>query len=212
VLHHVLVTDCLKANQGKNRKRTSATIIHHFNTYTNIKATKANPFPDGKQADILLSGITSIDNPTARRNWHLDVTSTNPMGVTNQELINRADLGHQPGPGEHDPRNDVLTSAKRAEERTHTKSTPSARQQGRSSHLSRSRRRARRRLCLRILEALSAEFLRDGANLGLERLNCGAPVRRDGRRPLRYARSEVRTCRPSRRRSAWRCSSPARQC
>ena len=43
------------------------------------------------------------------------------MGVTNQELINRAALGHQPGPGEHDPRNDVLTSAKRAEERKHTK-------------------------------------------------------------------------------------------
>ncbi len=77
-------------------------------TPTNITATKAKPFPDGKQADILLLSITSIDNPTAR-NWHLDVTSTNPMGVTNQELINRADLGHQPGPGEHDPRNDVLT-------------------------------------------------------------------------------------------------------
>jgi hypothetical protein len=43
------------------------------------------------------------------------------MGVTNQELINRAALGHQPGPEEHDPRNDVLTSAKRAEERKHAK-------------------------------------------------------------------------------------------
>ena len=47
------------------------------------------------------------------------------MGVTNQDLINRVDLGHQPGPalaGEHkDPRNDVLTSAKRAEERKHIK-------------------------------------------------------------------------------------------
>ncbi len=104
VLHHVLVTDCLKANQGKkSHKGVEATIIHHFNTYTSITATKAKPFPDGKLADILLSGITSIDNPTAR-NRHLDVTSTNPMGVTNQEFINRADLGHQPGPGEHDPR------------------------------------------------------------------------------------------------------------
>ncbi len=120
-LHHVLVTDCLKANQGKkSHKDVEATIIHHLNTYANITATKAKPFPDGKQADILFLGITSIDNPTAR-NWHLDVTSTNPMGVTNQELISRADLGHQPGPGEHDPRNDVLTSAKRAEERKHTK-------------------------------------------------------------------------------------------
>jgi hypothetical protein len=41
------------------------------------------------------------------------------MGATNPELINRAALGRQPGPEEHDPRNDVLTSAKRAEERKH---------------------------------------------------------------------------------------------
>ena len=47
--------------------------------------------------------------------------STNPMGVTNQEFINRAALHHQPGPGDHDPRNDVLTSAKRAEEAKHLK-------------------------------------------------------------------------------------------
>jgi hypothetical protein len=76
-LHHVLVTDCLKANQGKkSHKDVEATIIHHLITYTNITATRAKPFPDSKQADILLSGITSIDNPTAR-NWHLDVTSAN---------------------------------------------------------------------------------------------------------------------------------------
>jgi hypothetical protein len=43
------------------------------------------------------------------------------MGVANQELINRAALGQQPGPVEHDPRNDVLTSAARAEARKHTK-------------------------------------------------------------------------------------------
>ena len=116
-----LVTDCLKANQGKKaHKDVEATIIHHFNTYTNITATKPKPFADGKQADILLSGISTIDNPTAQ-NWHLDVTSTNPMGATNQEFINRAALGHQPGPGEHDPRNDVLTSAQRAEARKHAK-------------------------------------------------------------------------------------------
>ena len=41
------------------------------------------------------------------------------MGVTNQEFISRAELGRQPGPGEHDPRNDVLTSAKRAEALKH---------------------------------------------------------------------------------------------
>jgi hypothetical protein len=48
-------------------------------------------------SDILFSGVTTIDNPAAR-NWHLDVTSTSPMGVTNHELINRAALGRQPGP------------------------------------------------------------------------------------------------------------------
>jgi hypothetical protein len=36
-------------------------------------------------------------------------------------LINRAALDHQPGPGEHDPRHDVLTSATQAEERKHAK-------------------------------------------------------------------------------------------
>ena len=116
-----LVTDCRKANQGKkSHKDVEWTIIHYFNTYTSITATKAKPFPGGKQADILLSGITIIDNPAAR-NWHLDVTSTNPMGVTNQEFINRAALIHQPGQEEHDPRNDVLASAKRAEALKHAK-------------------------------------------------------------------------------------------
>jgi hypothetical protein len=43
------------------------------------------------------------------------------MGVTNQEFINRAALNHQPGPGEHDPRNDVLSSARRAEAYKHAK-------------------------------------------------------------------------------------------
>ena len=62
--------------------------------------------------------LTTINNPAAR-NLYLDVTSTNPMGVTNQEFINRAALGHQPGPGEHDPRSNILTSAKRADEHKH---------------------------------------------------------------------------------------------
>ena len=51
----------------------------------------------------------------------LDVTSTASVGVTNQEFINRPALGHRPGPGEHDPRNDVITSAKRAEVHKHRK-------------------------------------------------------------------------------------------
>ncbi len=89
-----LATDCRKANQGKtSHKDVEATIIRHFNTYTTITASKAEPFPDGTQADILHSGITTIDSP-AVRNLYLDVTSTNPMGVTNQEFNNRAALNH----------------------------------------------------------------------------------------------------------------------
>ena len=34
--------------------------MHHFNTYTSITATKAKPFSNGMQADILLSGITTM--------------------------------------------------------------------------------------------------------------------------------------------------------
>jgi hypothetical protein len=39
-------------------------IISHINNHTNMRATKAKPFPaDGKlQADILISGVTTIDN------------------------------------------------------------------------------------------------------------------------------------------------------
>ncbi len=37
------------------------------------------------------------------------------------EFINRAALNHQPGTDEHDPRNDVLTSATRAEDLKHRK-------------------------------------------------------------------------------------------
>ena len=110
-----LVTDCRKANQGnKSHKDVEATIIHHFNAYTSITAGKDKPLTNDKQADILLSGITTIDN-LASRNLYLDVTSTNPMGVINHESINRAALNHQSGPGQHDPRIDVLTSAKRAD-------------------------------------------------------------------------------------------------
>jgi hypothetical protein len=137
-----LVTDCLKANQGKkSHKDVEATIIRHFNTYTNITATKPKPFPDDKQQDILLSGVTTIDNPAAR-NWHLDVTSTNPMGVTNQELINGLPLATSRA-----QRNAILATtsspAQSARRSASTPSTtPSARQQGRSCHLSRSKRRA----------------------------------------------------------------------
>ena len=60
-----LVTDCRKASQGnKSHKDVEATIIHHLNTtYTSITATEAAPLSNGTQADILLSGITTIDNP-----------------------------------------------------------------------------------------------------------------------------------------------------
>ena len=81
---------------------------------------RPSPSPSRTASKQISSSPATIDTPTAR-NWHLDVTSTNPTGVTNQEFINRAALGHQPGPEEHDPRNDVLTSAKRAEGRKHAK-------------------------------------------------------------------------------------------
>jgi hypothetical protein len=114
-----LVTDCRKANQGKkSHKDVESILIHYFNTYTHITATKAKPFPNGQVADILLSGITTIDNPTAK-NWHIDVTSTNPMGATNQDLKNRNALGRQPNPSEHDPRNNILVSAAWAEAHKH---------------------------------------------------------------------------------------------
>jgi hypothetical protein len=46
-----LVTECRKANQGeKSHTDVEATIIHHFNTYTSITATKAKPFIHERQA------------------------------------------------------------------------------------------------------------------------------------------------------------------
>ncbi len=115
-----LVTDCPKANQGKkSRKDVEATIIHHLNTYTNIMATKATTFPE-RQASR---------HPPLRHHHHRQSGGPHlaprrhvyQSSGQNQELINRAALRHQPGPQEHDPRNDVLSSAKRAEERKHTK-------------------------------------------------------------------------------------------
>jgi hypothetical protein len=141
-LHHVLVTDCLKASRArKSHKDVEATIIHHFNTYTNITATKAKPFPDGKQADILLSGITTIDNPAAR-NWPFDVTSTNPMGVTNQEFTTVLPFATSRAQRSTTPAmtSSPAQSARRSASTSST--TPSARQRGRPCHLSRSRRRA----------------------------------------------------------------------
>ena len=61
-----LVTDCLKTQtraRSRSHKDVEATISHYLNTFTSIAVTKANPFPDGKRADILLSGITTIDDP-----------------------------------------------------------------------------------------------------------------------------------------------------
>ncbi len=39
------MTDCRKANQGKkSHKDVESILIHYFNTYTHITATKAKPF------------------------------------------------------------------------------------------------------------------------------------------------------------------------
>jgi hypothetical protein len=47
---------------------------------------------------LMQRGNATIDNPAAR-NCFLD---------DNHEFINRFAVGHQPGPGQHDLRNDVL--------------------------------------------------------------------------------------------------------
>ncbi len=119
-----LVTDCRKANQGsKSHKDVESILIHYLNTYTHITATKAKPLLNSNmQADILVSNITTIDNPNAK-NWHIDVTSTNPLGATNQDLTNRNALGHQPDPSAHDPRNNTLVYAAWAEGKTTTSAT-----------------------------------------------------------------------------------------
>jgi hypothetical protein len=69
---------------------------------------------------LLVAGITTIDNPTTK-NWHIDVTSTNPLGATNQDLKNRNALGRQPTVLEHGPRNNILVSAAWAESKKHVK-------------------------------------------------------------------------------------------
>jgi hypothetical protein len=108
------------------------------------------PFPNGKQAGICLSGMTTIDNATAK-DWHIDVTSTSPLGATNQELMHRTALGEQPP----QRRTTCATTPWSAPHRPRSASTPSTTnstsQQARSSSRSRSRRRAatapRRRRC-----------------------------------------------------------------
>ena len=138
-----LVTNCPKANQGKkSHNDVEAVLMNHINNHTHMTATKAKFFPGDKlQADIFITGVTTIDNPAAR-NWHLDVTSTNPMGVTNQELINGLPLATSRA-----QRSTILATtsspAQSARRSASTPSTtPSARQQGRSCHLSSSKRRA----------------------------------------------------------------------
>jgi hypothetical protein len=117
-----LVTNCQRANQGKkSHKDVESILIHYFNTYTHITATKAKPFANSNmQADIVLSGITTIDNPDGK-DVHIDVTSTNPMGTSNQDLMNRYRPARQPDPSEHDGRNNTLVSAVWAESKKHAK-------------------------------------------------------------------------------------------
>ncbi len=61
---------------------------------------------------------TRLSGHSHHNHLYLDVTCTNPHGVTNQEFINRAALGRQtrPGPGEHDPGKRRLAGAVRAED------------------------------------------------------------------------------------------------
>ena len=116
-----LVIDGLKANQGsKSHKDVEATTIHHFQHLHEHHGDQGQALPGRQASRQLLSGDNTIDNPAAR-NCLLDVTSASAMGVPNQEFINRAARCHQPGPEEHDPRNDVLAGANRAGERKHAK-------------------------------------------------------------------------------------------
>jgi hypothetical protein len=139
-----LVTDCLKANQGKkSHKDVEAAIINHFNIHTYITATKPKPFPGGKQASR---------HPLLRRHHHRKLCGPE---LAPRRHVNQPYGGHQPGvhqpgcpwlqapgPEEHDPRNDVLKTQSARRSASTPSTTPSARQQGRSSHLSRSKRRA----------------------------------------------------------------------
>jgi hypothetical protein len=62
-----LVTDCRKANQGnKSHKDVEATIIHHFNTYTSITATKAKPFTNRTTSKQTSSARASPPSTTRR--------------------------------------------------------------------------------------------------------------------------------------------------
>jgi hypothetical protein len=82
-----LVTDCKKANQGKkSHKDVESVIMHWFNAHTSITATKAKPFANGKQAVVHFTGVNDVDNPDPQDSY-IDVTSTNPLGQTNQEMI-----------------------------------------------------------------------------------------------------------------------------
>ena len=111
-----LVTDCKKANQGKkSHKDVEAVIMHCFNKYTSITATKAKPFVGGKQADIHFTGVNDVDSPDPR-DWYIDVTSTNPLGLSNLEMMARsARKQNHPRGARDDPRNKTLTSAAVAE-------------------------------------------------------------------------------------------------
>jgi hypothetical protein len=91
-----LVTDSLKANQGRNsHKDVEATIIHHLNTYTNITATKAKPFPDGASKQTSSSLLSPPS--TTRRPGIATSTSRLPTlwgSPTRSSSTCRAALGH----------------------------------------------------------------------------------------------------------------------
>ena len=108
-----LVTDCLKANQGKkSHKDVEATIIHHFNTYTSITATKAKPFTDDTQAYIAAPRSTSqwpgTGFSTMSRLPSLWGSPTRSSSIVLPLATSRA-------------RESTITSAKQAEDQKHAK-------------------------------------------------------------------------------------------
>ncbi len=138
-----LVTDCLKANQGKkSQKDVEATIIHHLQHLHQHHGDQAQALP-GRQASR---------HPPLQRHHHRQ--SCGPE-LAPRRHVNQPFGGHQPGvdqpgcpwppAGPRGTRSSKTTSspAQSARRSANTPSTTaSARQRGLSCHLSRSKRRA----------------------------------------------------------------------
>lgn len=80
------------------------------------KGCRPGGWPGHQRSRVLQGARTGRSSGEGELDSPPDVL-TNPLGVTKRELI--ATLGHQPATADHDPRNDVLTSAARAQAHKH---------------------------------------------------------------------------------------------